>query len=115
MNAVGDREVIFSHFFIVPAGESASFEVDSIKAKIRMEFPPDDPTSNETETKWTFSNGTLVIVFKGWKNPLGGGFLRPAKLGDLPDGRPLGFNVMIYSIGGGHFVNVQLYAGGTYP
>jgi hypothetical protein len=114
MTTVGDRKVLFSGSFIIPAGESASFEVPPLTTKFRIEFPPGAPASGQPETKWIFSNGTLVIVFTGWNNSLGGSFLKPTKVGSLADGRDLSFNVAIYDLGGTHFVNIEIYAGGTF-
>jgi hypothetical protein len=115
MITVGNREVLFNRSFIIPIGEEAVFDTPIGAPGIKIAIRFDDNSSELSPgATWAFADKILRITFKGWKNSLGTALKKPAKLGDLGDGRPFGFNIVHYFIGEVHFVTLELYAGGTF-
>ena len=116
MKKIGDRDVVYNGSFIIHSGEEALFDVPigDPNIKISLVFDSASPDSGNSNTSWSFNDGLLRIVFKGWTNPLGSALIKPNKLGDAIDGRSFGFNVVHQHIGSVNYVNFELYLGGTY-
>ena len=116
MITIGNREVLFNRTFILPIGEEATFDTPIGPPGIRIviKFESNPPDQGQPGATWVFADQVLRMTFKGWNNSLGTSLRKPAKLGDLADGRPFGFNIVHYLIGEVHFLTFELYAGGTY-
>ena len=116
MITVGDRQVLLNHSFIIPVGEEAVFDTPPGQPGIKISIRFDDTPAElgQSSVTWAVVDNILRITFKGWTNTLGTSLRKPAKLGDLPNGWPFGFNVMHLFIGQVHFLTFELYVGGTY-
>ncbi|HMD59852.1 MAG TPA: hypothetical protein VKG78_00380 [Opitutaceae bacterium] len=129
MNLIGGREVFFSETFILPEGETASFNASARGSPLRIEVTAEKavggsraqaitnlvpPSAEELQA----GSGPLVkIRLENWSSAIPAIFLKPLQFGQLPDGTSLGYNLAVTAISGSTtawIVLLQMYAGGTY-
>jgi hypothetical protein len=129
MKLIGGREVFFSETFILPEGESASFDTSARGFPLRIEVTAEKvpggvraqattnvipPSAQEQKA----GAGPLVkIQLENWYTTIPAIFLKPLRFGQLPDGTSLGYNLAVTAISGSttaRIVMLQMYVGGTY-
>lgn len=112
---IGDKLVVFSMTMLIPDGEEATLSepIPGWPFKFKLIFKP---APEPKEATWVFSpeNGTMIMTFTGWQNPLGLAFAKPVKIGSFTDGRSVGIIVFHHKVGTMNRVDFQILLGGTY-
>jgi hypothetical protein len=113
MIKIGDKEQIFSTYFLVPNNQEAQVDVPIFGATSKMSFEFRDKESDDASTgEWTTVNDVMKVVFKGWKSPLGTTFKELVKYGEV-DGKKLYFQVAHKLVGESNLVHLFLYVEGS--
>jgi hypothetical protein len=126
---IGGREIFFSETFILPDGETATFDSAARTFPLRIEVTAlrvDGGLPSQAHVTVTPASvavlqaggGPVVTVrLENWDSTIPTLFLRPVRFGSLPDGTPVGYNVAVTAISGAttaRLIFLQMYVGGTY-
>jgi|GEM_PF-6044670 len=129
MKLIGGRELFFSETFILPEGESASFDASAkgcpLRVGVTAEKVPGALRAQATTNVIPASDKDLqagagpllAIRLENWNSSLPAIFLKPVRFGQLPDGTSLGYSLSVTAISGpttARIISLQLYVGGNY-
>lgn len=111
MDKIGNRDIVYSGSFIVPAGESVWITADAEGwiVKFNIQF---DNSGTERSVTIEPQSDHVKVIFKKWDNAIGTATVSPAPLGTHNNGKQLSFMATNYLIGNTNSFQIQILLGG---
>lgn len=111
----GDLEVVHSATILVREDEPATYDVPlgpvTLQLSVTFKEGKEDPT-NRGEMVWSGNGPRVDIIFTGWREPLGGAVLTPARIGEVA-GRDIYIRCVSHFIGGAQLAHMFVLRGGA--
>jgi len=104
---IGDKKLIYRGAFLVPDGDSVSFDADVEGWKINITVDFED-TDGDQAVRIEATEPGAKITLVNWNSSIGTATVTPANLGAHSSGRKLYFMVSNYRVGKTNKLDFQL-------
>lgn len=112
----GGREVILSQSILVADNEEAQIDTNLAGNPLKLTLKFVTNPEGKPQVHWTGEpqQATLHFTIYNWVSPLGSSLFEPIRLGETPDGRSFGFQLVHFRIGKLNRADFYLLLGGQY-
>ena len=112
MEKIGNKEIVYRGCFLVPEGESVSFDADvsGWQVNVIVEF---EDSGGEQGLQIEATDSGAQIILLNWNSSIGTALVSPANLGAHSSGKKLSFMVSNYRVGKTNKLDIQLLLEGN--